>query len=224
MSDIGNASGSRCTLVLVRHAHTDMAGRFCGLSDPPLSEQGLAQLAGLNQRLKTYPITHIFSSDLQRARQTAESIAHRRRLQVEYLEVLHELAFGSWEGLDWNQVMARDPQYAQRWLDNYPSVPAPGGEYFEDFFQRVHYAMGAIAGQAAGGCVAVVTHAGVMRTFLASVARLEGTACDITTCDYASCREVWRDAGQWYLPPENVSADARSSSPRVPVEHRGVFR
>lgn len=224
MSAIGNASGSRGTLLLVRHAHTEMAGRFCGLSDPPLSRQGLAQLAGLNQRLKAYPITHIFSSDLRRARQTAESIARRCKLHVEYLKVFHELAFGSWEGLEWDEVTVRDPAYAQHWLDNYPSVPAPGGEYFEDFFQRVQYAMAAVAGQAPGGCAVVVTHAGVIRTFLGSLGRVQGTAWDVTNCGYASCREVWHEAGQWHLPAASVAGDAGSSSLQLPVEHRRGFR
>jgi broad specificity phosphatase PhoE len=209
-------SGPLSTLILIRHAHTEMAGRFCGISDPPLSGRGLGQLDALNHRLEAYPLTHIFSSHLQRARQTAESIAGRRNLQIEYVEFLHELAFGSWEGLDWDQVMARNPEYAQRWLDSHPSVPAPGGEYFEDFFQRVQYAMTAIAGQSEGGCAAVVTHAGVIRTFLGSLARLQHVSLDLTQCDYACCWEVWRDGEQWYLPVGNLAA----GQPTHAAEHR----
>jgi broad specificity phosphatase PhoE len=206
MKNFNRASNSRATLILVRHAHTAMAGRFCGISDPPLSVKGVAQLAGLKQRLKFHPITHVFSSDLQRARQTAEAIAHHRRLDVEYLGLLHELAFGSWEGLDWEQVMARDPEYAQRWLDNYPSVPAPGGEAFENFVQRVHYVMNAIAAQIGGGCAAVVTHAGVIRTFVDSIARESGVAGEPSRCDYADFQEVWCEHGRWTSPE---SFDAR---------------
>jgi broad specificity phosphatase PhoE len=193
----GNPTRPSCTLLLVRHAHTEMAGRFCGASDPPLSDQGIAQLAGLNERLAAYPVTHIFSSGLQRARQTAESIAQCRGLKVQYLDFLHELAFGSWEGLDWDQVVARDPAYAQHWLDNYPSVPAPGGEYFEDFCKRVQRAMSAIAAQAEGGCAAVVTHGGVIRTFLGSLPGSQNAQFDPRECDYVSCWEVSWDGEQW---------------------------
>jgi broad specificity phosphatase PhoE len=194
-----------------------MAGRFCGISDPPLSAQGLKQLDALNQKLRAYPITRVFSSRLQRARQTAASIAGARGLPVEYFEFLHELAFGSWEGLDWNEVMARDPQYAQRWLDNYPSVPAPGGEYFEAFFQRVQYAMTAIAGQTQGGCAAVVTHAGVIRTFLGSLARLQNVAVDVAQCDYASCWEVGCDSGHWSLPVSSLTSSAADGQRECPA-------
>jgi alpha-ribazole phosphatase/probable phosphoglycerate mutase len=205
---------ARSTLILVRHAHTDLAGSFCGHSDPPLSPQGLAQLADLSQRLRSVPLTHIFCSDLQRTRQTAEPIAQRCGLQPKWLVSLRELAFGSWEGLDWDQVMARDPVYAQRWLDLYPSIPAPGGEHFEDFRKRIQNAMDAIADQVQEGCAVVVTHAGVIRTSLGDLAQLSPSPADFSKCDYTSCWEVWREAGQWSLPTENHFAIAMSCDGR----------
>ena len=48
MSRSAQSKAIRTTLVLVRHAHTDMAGTFCGTSDPALSAQGVAQLAALS--------------------------------------------------------------------------------------------------------------------------------------------------------------------------------
>lgn len=199
------------TLLLVRHAHTEIAGRFCGVSDPPLSAVGIEQLPQVNDKLVSYPLTHIFASPLQRARQTAEFIARRRNLHVSYLEVLRELAFGSWEGLDWEQVMARDPEYAQRWLANYPQVPAPRGEHFEDFRQRVQYAMRIIAGEAAGGCAVVVTHAGVIRTFLGGLTQQQTAVCNVTSCDYASVSEVRHGDGEWRL-TESVSEDSADAA------------
>jgi len=210
-------SSAHCTLVLVRHAQTEMTGRFCGISDPPLDPQGRAQLDDLNRKLAKYPLTHVFSSDLQRARQTAESIAQTRGLRIECLEMLRELAFGNWEGLDWNQVMARDPAYAQRWLDGYPSIPAPEGEQFEVFLQRVQHATTAIAGQVRGGCAAVVTHAGVIRTFLGRVAQSQRVAIDLTQCEYVSCWEVEFGNGRWYLPVKTPIAAETNSQARVPA-------
>lgn len=209
MSAVGNASRARCTLLLVRHAHTAMAGTLCGQSDPPLSEQGIAQLTELNQRLATYPVTHIFSSGLQRARQTAESIAQCRGLNVQYLDFLHELAFGSWEGLNWDQVVALDPAYAQHWLDNYPNVPSPGGEHFSDFCMRVQRAMTVIAEQVDRGCAVVVTHAGIIRTFLASLAHLPNVPFDPQDFDYVSCWEVSGDGEHWQLLDRSNAANRK---------------
>jgi alpha-ribazole phosphatase len=200
MTRVTETHASRCTLILVRHGHTHLAGTFCGLIDPPLSQQGIAQLPALDEKLRSYPITQIFSSDLQRARQTAEAIARPRGLQIQFETSLHELAFGSWEGLNWDEVMARDPEYAQRWLDSHPSVPAPGGECFEDFLLRIQRGLKDIARRHSGECVAVVTHAGVIRTFFGDVAQKNGVSYDLTQCDYTSCWEVWHEAGKWRLP------------------------
>lgn len=205
-------STSRCRLILIRHGHTHLAGTFCGLIDPPLSKEGIAQLPALNEKLKAYPITQIFSSVLQRARQTAEAIAQPRGLQIHFEPSLHELAFGSWEGLNWDEVMARDAEYAQRWLDSHPSVPAPGGECFEDFLLRIQRGLRDIAAGHNGACIAVVTHAGVIRTFLGDVARKSGISYDLAQCDYTSCWEVWREAGKWHLPPTSTPTVAQSEA------------
>jgi broad specificity phosphatase PhoE len=195
MSDM--TSSPRPTLILVRHAHTGMAGRFCGQVDPPLSPEGLTQLAKVNERLRGYSLTHVFSSDLLRARQTAESIASRRKLPVHEIASLREIAFGSWEGLSWEQVVAQDPDYAQRWLDLYPSVPAPGGEHFDQFHERIRNAMNEIAAQARSGCALIVTHAGFIRTLTGNLMR-QGKDSDFK-CDYGSCFEVRHDQERWTL-------------------------
>ena len=219
MSGLSTANRPHGTLLLVRHAHTEMAGRFCGASDPPLSQHGIAQLAGVNERLAAYPLIHIFSSGLKRARQTAESIAQCRGLKVQYLDFLHELAFGSWEGLDWDQVVARDPAYAQHWLDNYPAVPAPGGERFEDFCRRVQRATSVIAAQVEDGCAVAFTHAGVIRSFLASLPRSHHASFDPRQCDYLSCWEVSWDGEQWRFVGHTAEPQAASG-----VTREGAWR
>lgn len=199
-------SSPRSTLILVRHAHTEMAGKFCGHIDPPLSAAGLAQLSPLNEKLGGHSFSRIFSSDLERTRQTAESIAKRRNLPVHFLGSLREIAFGSWEGLDWDQVAAQDPDSAQRWLDHYPSIAAPGGEGLETFRKRIREAMDAIADQVQDGCAVVVTHAGVIRTFSGNLARHD-SASDFK-CDYAGCWRISRADQEWSTLQEIVSSDA----------------
>ena len=191
-------------IVLIRHAHTEMAGRFCGYSDPPLSPRGLAQLEELNIRVSRYPFTHVISSDLQRARQTAESIARHYQLPVRVMDSLREIAFGDWEGLTWDEIMARDPAYAQRCLTSYPNLAAPNGEELSDFARRIQHTMDCIAEDVPDGCAAVVTHAGVIRTFLASAAS-STKVLDLYACDYGSCWEVDRKAGNWFVPSANTA-------------------
>jgi alpha-ribazole phosphatase/probable phosphoglycerate mutase len=186
-----------CTIVLVRHAHSEMAGRFCGESDPPLSEQGRLQLARLAEVPAGYPLTHIFSSDLRRAQETASAIATKQGMVIELLSALREMRFGEWEGLSWDQVSARDAAYAARWMAEYPQLPAPGGEPFNDFRLRVRGALAEVAARSAGGCAAVVTHSGVIRTFLLDVLGLPESELAGLACEYASCLELRLQGGRW---------------------------
>jgi broad specificity phosphatase PhoE len=199
-------SFSRSTLILVRHAHTDMAGKFCGQIDPPLSAEGLAQLVELDEKLSAHTFARIFSSDLERARQTAEAIGNRHNLPVHLLRSLREVAFGSWEGLDWDQVVAQDPACAQRWLDHYPSISAPGGEGLEHFRKRIRDAMDSIADQVPGGCAVVVTHAGVIRTFSGNLAR-HGNPIEFK-CEYAGCWKISLEDQQWSTLQKITSSEA----------------
>jgi alpha-ribazole phosphatase len=149
----------------VRHAETEMAGRFCGHSDPDLNAQGQAQLALLAQVLSTETIGEIYSSDLRRAQSTAQAIATGRKVPVTLRPALREIYFGEWEGLSWPEIEQMDPEYARRWVDGYPHVAAPSGESFQDFEARVLKEVSRLIDRD-GESIAVVTHAGVLRVVL----------------------------------------------------------
>jgi len=188
---------SNCTLLLVRHAHNGMAGRFCGHLDPPLSDLGRQQSAKLAQELGQRRLTHIFSSDLLRARETAAFLAAKSGLEIEFLPGLREMRFGQWEGLAWDEVHASDAAYAARWMAEYPWLPAPGGEEFGGFRKRVQGVLAQVAERVPGGCAAVVTHGGVIRTFLLDVLDLPESKLSVLSCDFAACIEVQCRDGRW---------------------------
>lgn len=209
-------------LLLVRHAHTSMAGKFCGHSDPPLSVQGRAELDVINRRLSAESFEFVFCSDLVRARETAESIAATRNLIVRRRCDLRELAFGEWEGMDWDEIEMRDPAYAKRWLETYPWLAAPGGESFEAFGRRIERAMDAIADDSLNGCAVVVTHAGVIRTFLEGIASSRCGSLDRQALTYGSCWEVWRRAERWTFAPANgpgILRQQTSLRPAIALGH-----
>jgi alpha-ribazole phosphatase/probable phosphoglycerate mutase len=153
-------------LLLIRHAETDMASRFCGHSDPELNQRGRLQLAGVVDRLSEYAIRRIYTSDLRRARQTAEAIASHFGIGFEVRPGLREIHFGLWEGLSWSEIEASDPVLAKSWAERYPNSTAPGGESLQQFERRVR-AESAFLFAAATECpIAVVAHAGFMRVLL----------------------------------------------------------
>lgn len=152
-------------VLFIRHAETGMAGRFCGHSDPDLNSHGQAQLARLAQVLSAESIEAVYSSDLRRAQSTARAIAASRNVPLTLSPALREIHFGAWEGLTWREITQMDPEYASKWVDGYPHVPAPAGESFRNFEARVLGEVNDLIERYAES-IAVVTHAGVLRLVL----------------------------------------------------------
>jgi alpha-ribazole phosphatase len=166
-------------ILFIRHAETDMAGTFCGHSNPSLNARGRAQLSELMITLNTEDIGEIYASDLLRAQETGQEIARCFAIECHLRPPLREIDFGQWEGLTWEEIEQSDLVYAQRWVAEYPNLSAPGGERFDDFERRVLNEIEALAIKTKGHGVAVVTHAGVLRTVL----------CRLLKC---SEEEAWR--------------------------------
>jgi alpha-ribazole phosphatase/probable phosphoglycerate mutase len=171
-------------LLVVRHAQTDLAGTFCGHSDPPLNEVGRKQVQTLSHSLLLGSYDVVFTSDLQRARQTAASIADHLCVSSVELPALREIYFGAWEGLTWKQIEASCAPYASRWMAEFPDMPAPGGESFADFQSRVLEALDLMIEMSSHERAIVVTHAGVMRTILTARCGVSNADAWTRTKDY----------------------------------------
>jgi broad specificity phosphatase PhoE len=151
-------------LFLIRHAETDSAGTFCGHSDPPINARGRQQIDALLNALEQHEIDIVYSSDLQRARMTAEAIAAFFAAPLRTTPNLREIGFGDWENSTWKQIEQRDPTFAKQWVAAYPRLSAPNGEDFMAFEGRTLSEFDALA--ATNRNAAVVTHGGVLRVML----------------------------------------------------------
>jgi alpha-ribazole phosphatase len=152
------------TILLIRHAETDFAGAFCGHSDPPINQRGQLQIEQLLIELKQHRLEAVYSSDLQRAHTTAKAIVNSFAVLLRVTPNLREISFGDWENFTWKQIEQRDPEFAQRWIDEFPRLPAPNGEKFSFFEKRVLNEFDAVV--ASSQNAALVTHAGVLRIIL----------------------------------------------------------
>lgn len=150
------------TIILIRHAETAMAGRFCGHSDPELNAAGEVQLARIVEQVLPLGIDRIVSSDLRRACRTAQAIGQRIGVDPELRQQLREIHFGLWEGMSWNEITAHFPREAQGWIAGFPS-DAPQGEPYEELCARVEMEFDSLLDTSADGVIAVVTHRGPMR-------------------------------------------------------------
>jgi len=156
-------------LLLIRHAETvwNASGRLQGQADPPLSDRGKLQCEAVGARLQGTRIARVVSSDLVRARATAEAIGRHQAVDVELDPRLREVDLGAWEGVT-RPELARDwPDLLHAWLQRPSWDLVPGGEGTQAFLSRVTAAAEEIlAGAAEDDTVAVVTHIGVVRILL----------------------------------------------------------
>jgi alpha-ribazole phosphatase len=156
-------------ILFIRHAETDMAGTFCGHSDPELNDRGHVQVGELINRLSANDIDAVYSSDLRRAQTTARAIAESFAVDCYVRPALREINFGEWEGHTWREIEQQDEDYARRWVAEYPHLPARGGEDIRGFERRVLGEVGFLSKQIEGRTIAVVTHAGPLRTILCAL-------------------------------------------------------
>ena len=151
------------TLLLARHGETDWnrARRWQGHADRPLTARGRAQAAELAERLADIALDAVYSSDLRRARETAEAVARVQGVAVVQLAELREVNVGSWEGLTRDEAEARFPNGFRRWLAG--GNAWEDGEIYREMSTRVLGAVDRIASEAEGGRVLIVSHAGPIR-------------------------------------------------------------
>jgi broad specificity phosphatase PhoE len=156
-------------LVAVRHGQTawNETGRFQGHADIPLDAVGQAQARALAPYLSAVAFARAVTSDLLRARETAETILAGRDVPLEADGRWREMHFGAWEGLTWPEIVARNPEFEGR-SSTVPRFYTPqGGESFEQVCARVGHAVTALTeGALAGDRILIVTHAGVLHALL----------------------------------------------------------
>jgi 2,3-bisphosphoglycerate-dependent phosphoglycerate mutase len=151
-------------LILIRHGETawNRATRIQGHTDIPLSALGLAQAERLALALADEPLAAIYSSDLSRARQTAEALARTQNLPVRLDASLRERAFGRFEGLSWDEIAQGYPEESARWRRREPDFPVGGGESLTVFSARCLAAARGAAAAHPGESIALVAHGGVL--------------------------------------------------------------
>ncbi|QFZ16852.1 bifunctional RNase H/acid phosphatase [Saccharothrix syringae] len=154
------AVGEPTRLYLLRHGQTELsvARRYSGRGNPPLTDVGRAQAEAAARRLgKVEGVAAVVSSPLGRAAETARAVAAATGAGLSTHDGLVETDFGAWEGLTFTEAAARDPELHRRWLAD-PSVPAPGGESFDQVQQRVRRARADLIARHGGATVVVVSH------------------------------------------------------------------
>ena len=158
-------------LYLIRHGETDWnaAGRYQGQSDIPLNRTGIQQARKIAGRLSKEKIDAIYSSDLSRARETAEQIAQAHKLKVTSDARWRELSFGDWEGLTYPEMEAKAPDELALWRSDPTQYAPPHGETFTQLAKHVLSAFNELNDLDAEQTVVIVSHGGPLQILLCHV-------------------------------------------------------
>jgi probable phosphoglycerate mutase len=152
---------------LLRHGEIDWpeADCFIGQVDVPLSATGRRQARAWKNELSSIDFAAVWSSDLQRANETAAIVFPGHTANVKASRDLREIDLGQWDGQPRSRVREEYPDF---WLARGRDLAGfrpPGGESFLDLQERVVRAVRQIAADA-NGAVCMVTHAGVIRVLI----------------------------------------------------------
>lgn len=151
-------------LTLVRHGETDWNRelRFQGHVDVSLNAIGLEQAQRVALRLAVEPAHRVYSSDLLRARQTAQPVAQHLQLHSISEPALREQSFGAVDGMRVDDIKAQHPQAWEGWLRFHEDYCMPGGETTRAFHARVLDAVNRLVAKHRGETLVIVTHGGVL--------------------------------------------------------------
>jgi broad specificity phosphatase PhoE len=150
-------------LLIARHGETDWNRdrRFQGHADPPLNDAGREQARVLADELAGERIDLVYTSDLVRARETAEIVAARLGADVVARSELREIDVGEWEGLTWPEIEERYPEGARTWHEH--GYGWRSGETYDQLGERIIAALRRIAADHPAQRVLVVGHGGTVR-------------------------------------------------------------
>lgn len=154
-------------LILVRHGESVLgrAKRYAGHRDTPLTPRGRAQIRRLRPRFQKIKAQVIVSSDLVRCLETARILAPG--LEIIRSARLRELDFGEWDGRTAVSCRHRDPRRFDRWMRDPWTIRTPGGECLSQVWTRVRGYVSSLVRRFPGRTLALVTHAGPIRTLIA---------------------------------------------------------
>jgi alpha-ribazole phosphatase len=161
-------------VLLVRHGQTNwnLTGRFQGQTDVPLNATGYRQAAAVSRILSTACMQAVYTSDLQRARETARHIAAPLSLTVQVEPGMREMAFGQWEGLTYAEILQRDAKALMAWQKAPQCLAPPHGETLTQVADRVRRALTRLVERHRDHSLVLVAHGGSLRILLCLALKL----------------------------------------------------
>ncbi|OGB69533.1 histidine phosphatase family protein [Malikia spinosa] len=152
-------------ILALRHGETtwNQDKRLQGHLDIPLNPRGYWQAARAADALREEAIAAVYSSDLERAHQTASAIATALAMDVRTHSGLRERHFGDFQGKTWTELELEEPEATLAWRTRVPDfAPGGGGETLLQLRERIESTINEIAARHSGEQIVIVAHGGVL--------------------------------------------------------------
>lgn len=201
-------------IIIIRHGESlgNLHQIMLGHTDIDLAPRGYLQAEAAAEYLKDEKIDAIYSSDLIRARHTAEPHAKLRGLDVITSRNLRECYVGDWENVPLDEIVEKWPDlFFEGWRKNFGTFRIPGGESVQEAAARFETEVIRIAKDNIGKTVLIAAHAAVIRGFWGKITKTppENLATTYLYPTNASCSFVWYNGDE--LVPLEYSVDEHLS-------------
>jgi broad specificity phosphatase PhoE len=169
----------------------NVADVFRGRIDISLNEKGIKQAELLANYLRVFEIEAVYSSALQRALKTAQTITRHHGLEVKTNPGLMDFDFGEWEGLSRKEVQEKYKELYLEFVNHPETARMPGGESLDEVKDRAMRLVDEIT-SVNKGTVVLVSHCVITRVIICALLGLdnshfwniEHSTCGITTFLY----------------------------------------
>jgi probable phosphoglycerate mutase len=186
---------------LVRHGETDWnaESRLQGYTDIPLNARGLAQAAQMAKALKKahFQFDVLYTSDLQRAKQTAQAIERLYAISATSHSLLRERHLGILQGLTTSEAPLLEPELWQAHLSRDIHQELRGGESILQFANRITTVLQEIQEKYTGKTILIVSHGGALDMMYRIASNQALDAQRVITVPNASLNWISCDGPNW---------------------------
>ena len=186
---------------LVRHGETDWNAerRLQGYTDVPLNARGLAQAAQTAKALKkaNFQFDVLYTSDLHRAKQTAQAIEHLFAVSAISQSSLRERHLGALQGLTIHEATLLEPELWQIHLSRDIHQELRGGESISQFANRIKTALQEIQEKHSGETILIVSHGGSLDMMYRMASKQALDAEKLVAVPNASLNWISFDGENW---------------------------
>ncbi|HBH48196.1 MAG TPA: histidine phosphatase family protein [Bacteroidales bacterium] len=188
-------------ITIVRHGETkwNVAMKLQGHQDSALTKNGIRQAEQVSHALKDRRFDVIYSSDLNRALKTAQTINTHFNLEIKSDPNLRERAFGVMEGLTREEIAEKYPDLFHIYMHRNSIEPVPGGESLIEFSERVIKAIETIVSVNSEKEILVVAHGGVLDCIIRKIFNMQPHERRSFTLQNSSINKISIENGKWIL-------------------------